>query len=308
VFKKNNYYFYVFAILSATYAVLVLALPVRKLVLEYYHISLLGLRFIELTYLVPQILIWSAAFYGFSKIKEYSKSISKYKDGQEIKYIGFGIGALAIGGPFNAVISTILNAITQYHARLIPTVTIINNYLSVILAIIAVLLIGKGAYGLMASINARTKYRELLILSIIYVIVVGGFCYLVFHKLPSSLSFGISNKPIYYLPNWLLLFTLVVPYTFVWFIGGYAVLNIRAYQQKVKGIIYKRSMLFLELGITLIIISLVLLQYLTTVSAKLATLKILPLLLIIYPILALVALGYISVAYGAKKLKKIEES
>lgn len=308
MFKKSNYHYFIFAILVAIYAILVLTLPVNKLILAYYHISLVGLRFIELTYIIPQILTWSLALYGFLRITRYAKTIDQYKDGRQMKIIGLGIGIYAFSAPSINIISSVLNAIARNHIHFIPTATIISNYLSLLLPLTAFILIGIGISGLLSSIKARVSYIESLILGFLFVVISSCYSYLVFHKLPHTLNLGVAAKPIYYLPNWLVLFTLVIPYLFVWFIGGLAILHIRAYKQKVKGVIYKSSLLYFEIGITFIVISYIVLEYLTTVSSKLLTLKLLPLLLIIYPLLALVGFGYLCIALGAKKLQKIEES
>jgi hypothetical protein len=306
--EKLAYSYYVFVAILATYIVLVLSLPVNKLVLKHYDISVTGLRFLELTYVLPLAAIWALAYYGYSKIHKYSLTIGKNKEGKQLNRIALGIGVLAFGSPINNIISSTLNSIGQAHIHLIPTFTIINNYLSVGVALASLILIGAGARGLADITKARLSYRSIQIFSLIFIVVASVFCYLVFHKLPNSLSLGIVSKPNYYLPNWLLLFTLVIPYMFAWYTGGLAVLNVSAYNQKVKGLLYKASMLYVGIGIPLIIFSIILLQYLSFVAAKLATLKIVALLLIAYPLLIIISLGYICVAIGAKKLQKIEET
>ena len=298
----------VFILLLLAYIVLVFTLPVNRATLNHYHISSLALRFIDITYVVPLVLIWITAYYGYSKILQYSSFIAGDKDGKQMHKIALGICVLAFGQPANNIVSSILNALAQAHSRLVPTSVIVGNYLSVSVSITAFILLSYGAMGLVNNIKATHKYLDIQIFGFVFCIIAAAFCFLIFHKLPNSLNLGVSNKPIYYLPDWLLLITLVVPYLFVWFMGGMAVVCIHRYQQNVKGIIYKSSMSYLRLGISLIVGSLVVLQYLTTISAKLASLKITPLLLIIYPLIIVVSIGYILVALGAKKLQKIEES
>lgn len=299
----------VFILLLLAYVILVFTLPVNKAVLSHYRISSLALHFIDITYVVPLVLIWITAYYGYSKISQYSSYISGDKDGKQMHKIALGIGVFAFGQPSTNIISSILNAVAQAHIRLIPTSVIIDNYLSLAMAIVAFLLLSSGAAGLVSNIKAVHRYRDIQRFGFGFVIVAAAFCYLMFHNtLPNSLNLSVTSKPIYYLPNWLLLFSLVVPYLFVWFMGGMTVVNIHSYQQNVKGIIYKSSMSYLRAGISLIVVSLIVLQYLTTVSSRLANLKIAPLLLIIYPLIILVSIGYILVALGAKKLQKIEES
>ena len=95
--------------------------------------------------------------------------------------------------------------------------------------------------------------------------------------------------------------------SFVWFIGVLAAGDIYAYNHKIKGLVYKNGVGLLALGTAFIIFASILLQYLVTLSARLLQLKLTPILVIIYPLLIVISIGYILVALGAKKLQRIEE-
>lgn len=305
-FKEFNRF--IFMGLLLIYIVLVFSVPVNHLLLKHYNISITALRFIELTYVIPLVLIWSLAFYGYTYVSKYANSISKSKDGVQMTKIGIGIGVLAFGGPLSNIISTVLGAFAQHYIRFVPSSTIIGNYIALIIPLIAFIFIGLGARGLADTVKAYLSYKDMQILAIFLILVGTLFCYLIFHSLPGSLKLGVTAKPIYYLPNWLLLFTIVIPYISVWFYGSLAAMHVKTYYDKVRGSIYKSSLKFLASGIGFIVISYIVIECLTTVSSKLITLKISSLLLIIYPLLILISIGYILIAIGAKKLRKIEES
>jgi hypothetical protein len=277
-------------------------------VLGHYHLNILEVRFIKLTYVIPQIIIWSLAYFGFSRIYKYSKAIIKYKDGQQMKKLAVGIGILAFGGPSVNSINNTLSYFGQVNNNFLPTATIISNYLSLLLTLLSFIFITYGAWGLVDNVKSRPSLSAIQLFGFAYTFITAGFTFLIFHKLPSHLTLSSTSRPIYYLPNWLLLTTIVIPYLYVWFIGGLSVLYIRSYRQKVKGIFYKRFVLNLEIGLSMLIISFVVIQYLTAISSKLVNLKIASLLLIIYPLLLILSLGYIFIAIGAKKLQMIEES
>jgi hypothetical protein len=295
-------------LLAVIYLVLVLTAPISKLILDYYHLRIVSLRFLELTYVLPQIAIWSAAYFGFYLISKYAATIARDKDGKAMNKIAIGIGIYAFASPLNNILSTLLSHVTLTHIHFQPTATIINNYDSVLISLIAFLFIGAGARGLADTVKSYLSYRTLQGLALVMTAIGSVFCYLIFNPLPGPLRLGLADKPHYYLPSWLLIFTIVVPYIFIWVLGALAALDMRGYYLKVKGVIYKSSIKFLALGFAFIIFSLIVLQYFTTVSSKLASLRLLPLLLIIYPLIIIESIGYILVAIGAKKLKKIEES
>ena len=304
----RNVYLYIFVSLLIIYTVLVFSVPINKTVLLHYHLSVFGLRSIELTYVIPQLIIWGMAYVGFTFLKKYSLSIVTDRDGKQMVKIAAGIGVLAFGGPIVSSISTALGAIAYSHPHFLPSATIINNYLALLMATAAFLLIGWGAAGLSNLVKSKPSYKAIQLLTLIIIFLGTVFCYLVFRStLPNSLKIGLVSKPQYFLPDWLALTTLVIPYIFVWFNASLAVLNFYGYHQKVKGTIYKKSLFFLASGIGLIGFSYIVLEYLSIVTAKIATLKIAALLGIIYPLLFLVGVGYALIALGAQKLHKIEE-
>jgi hypothetical protein len=294
--------------LIALYAILVFLLPSNQALVKHYHLSPVAIRFLDITVVIPLILIWSTAYYGYSMTKKYASTIIEDKDGVEISKISNGIAVLAFGGPINSIISTITNYIAHLHGGFLPKATIINNYSSLTVAFVGFIIIGGGARGLADTVKLRTSYKSIQNLAVVVIILVTIFTYLIFHTLPQSLKLGISPKPSYYLPDDLLIFTIVIPYIYLWFIGGMAAMDLYGFYKKVKGIIYKQSMKYMAIGVSFLVVTYVVLQYLTTLSAKLYNLKLASLLLVVYPLLILISVGYVLVAIGSKKLNKIEES
>lgn len=115
------------------------------------------------------------------------------------------------------------------------------------------------------------------------------------------------SEPTYYLPNWLIILTLAVPYVYVWCVGINAVRNLNIYKNRVKGLVYKRAIDYLAKGIAVIIVLSIFIQLIAVLSAQLNRLNLTPLLAVIYLLLVLYALGYGLVSRGAKRLKQIEE-
>jgi hypothetical protein len=270
----------------------------------HYHLSTTALHFISLTVVLPLIAIWFAALYGYAKLRKYAEMIKKNSDGKKVARLARALGFLAYSLPANSIISGILNYIGQTHTQLLPAMTIISHYASLVLPLIAFWLINQAAWALMNSIRRlpRAWVFQLFILAIVAIGVV--YCYLVFK---GAVLPGIMQRRVYYMPNWLVMSTLVVPYVFMWALGSLAALEIYIYEKQLAGIVYRHDWNFIASGIATIIVGDIAAQYLGTLSAQLSHARISTLLLIIYLLLIVLAVGYVLVAIGAKKLQRIEE-
>ncbi len=303
---KAPYLAYLFVALILTYLVLTLLLSANRQAMVHYHISSLALRILDVTIVLPVAGIWTAAFYGFTKLRQYAELISNNRDGKQMHRLAFGVGILAFCQPTASIISTILNYFSQHHPSFLPTTTIVNNYISLLIPLAAFVVIGEAARGFTDITKQRPSQRQIQLFALLLVLIGAGYCYFVFNGLPSVRKLALSSSHIYYLPDWVILLTIVVPYIFVWFNGMLASMDIYLYQQKIKGVIYKGGMGLVALGVGFIIISSIVLQYLVTLSGRILELRISAILLIVYPLLVLISAGYIMIAIGAKRLRKIE--
>ncbi len=106
--------FYWYAALVIIFAGLLIVPAPDHATLVKYHISALTLRIITLTLIIPEALIWFAAFFGYSKLKHYSQLIETSKDGRQIAKIARGLLLLAISLPFAAIFSNVLALIAAH--------------------------------------------------------------------------------------------------------------------------------------------------------------------------------------------------
>jgi uncharacterized membrane protein len=79
------------------------------------------------------------------------------------------------------------------------------------------------------------------------------------------------------------------------------------YAKKIKGLLYKRALNRLAAGIATVIGSSIFIQFINIVFAYKNNGSLGSLLVLIYLLLAVEAIGYILIASGAKNLKRIEE-
>jgi hypothetical protein len=112
---------------------------------------------------------------------------------------------------------------------------------------------------------------------------------------------------VYHMSIWLILATVVAPYVFMWSMGLMAAYETYLYRKKVAGVLYQKSLSLLALGLGWLIVTSILFQFVTTLSARLTQLSIYWILIIIYSLLLVLSVGFILVALGAQELKKIEK-
>lgn len=103
------------------------------------------------------------------------------------------------------------------------------------------------------------------------------------------------------------MFTIIVPYLYAWFMGLMSCYEIIMYSQRIKGLLYKRALNRLAGGIGAVIGSSIFIQFINVVYAYKTNSSLGPLLILIYLLLVVEAIGYILIANGAKNLKRIEE-
>jgi hypothetical protein len=93
----------------------------------------------------------------------------------------------------------------------------------------------------------------------------------------------------------------------MWLLGFYALADLQAYSVKLRGILYRRGWQQLIGGLGSVILTSILLQYLTTLTSWITSLSLNGILLLLYGLLFLLAGAFIVLALGAQKLTKIEE-
>lgn len=292
--------FYWYAALVAIYAGVVLLPVPPKATLTKYHLSVSMMRELDVTFIVLAAAIWFAAFYGYHMLHRYSQAIKRNKDGRQITKLTRGLLILAVGSPLSSIIASFLTFISQHNPSFAPGATIISNYVSVIVPLLAFLYISVGARGLSDLSRSRPRLRSLNFAALGVIILGVVFCYLIAHA-------HTDIRTAYHLPYGLVMLTLAIPYMYIWFLGLFAIADLQAYSRKVAGIVYRRSWSLLATGLGSLISVSIIIQYLTTLSSWLQGLSLAWVLVLLYVLLLLYAAAFILVALGAKKLMRIEE-
>ena len=284
--------------LWAVYAVLTLLAPVSG---NSYKLTSLQLFSVQLTVIIPILLIWLTAVYGAAKFKEYAVLISKSTDGQALDQLTDGLLILV----FSLIVQGVLGVIPKYFVGkpLLLFFVFLHNHVPMIIALIAIILIYQGSTKLARLANAavsRTQIKTLVAPLLVIILIFAGY---LFGHINHSVVNGVPN---FASPGKWPFFTLVVPYLFIWTLGLLSILNVANYIKHVKGVIYRQALSFLAAGILAVLAFTMILQLLTLSAAAFSKLALGPVLLIVYLILILYALGFVLIAMGARKLTRIE--
>lgn len=294
-------------VLIGIYFVATVLVTPNPAVLERFNISATTVRIINLTFAVVYAIIWLIAATGYVRIREYSQLIRKNKDGKGFALIASGLAFLALRMP----ISSTVNAIFIYFGReydwLQPIGVISNNYLGVILALAGIGLISLGVNSLLELVPKTLPRRNNIIMLVVSVALVAAYTYLAIGHPGYDAPLEPGQRASYYLPSWLIVSTIILPYAYIWYHGFMAAISLRHYRQNVKGTLYKQGLRWLTWGISIVLVGSIILQF---SGARLITgsrFQVQPILIAAYIWFLIIAIGYGCIAMGARRLKKIEE-
>lgn len=271
-----------------------------------YNLGSFQLSMLRISVVVPMLFIWSAILYSFLKLHDYSQKIIKSKDGVGFRFISNGI--------FFILLSSIVSSYLSLYIQFVPgnqiflrDLRILNNYIQVVFSLLSFYLIWKGSKKFVDMVNAGkkvNKQRPYVIFSLVLISL--PYIYFVFQNSVRSFSSSPDIISTYNLPDILIFPTIVLPYIISWWFGIMSVVNMSAFKEETKGVIYKSVLDKFYKGFLTVILLFISLQYFTQFSAFFTNAGLSLILVIIYVILLIDAVGFIFVARGTKSLNKLE--
>ena len=303
--KAINYPMTHYAGFIVLYLLLVILLPANKIAMNTYHLNSFKYHLLLLLVVLPFIGIWFAAFYGFSKLQKYALSIRSATEGRDFHHLAAGSGWLAYALPLSAILSIVLNSLTNHYAGFHAAAVIINNYVGLLLPLVAFTLYSNSARNLSTRSNIRLSLQAGRLLIFVFATLGVFYCYFTFRNLGVGSLTSTSNA--FFLPAWLAVTTIVMPYLYIWFNGLLAAYEITLFAKKVTGVLYRQALRLVSLGIATIIISSIASQYLTSITPRSGSLGLNYVLILIFIIELLMAGGYSFIAFGAQRLQRIED-
>ena len=197
--------------LSILYLALTILLPPDKAsLLAKYHITRSQDILLTLTITIPEIVIWIIALVGYLRFKNYADTISKSKDGKAFKTMARGILLLSIRLPLSAIVGGLTSAYYRAHTSSTPEMVYLNNYINLALLLSAFWIFYQGTAKLLGVIKKPVP-RLPQSLMIMYISLSALYLLLVLHD--PSRQFPTHNVMVaaYYLPDWLIVITLIIP-------------------------------------------------------------------------------------------------
>lgn len=293
-----------FMLLTVAYLVVTFATPVDQATLHRYRISTGNVSVLLITIALPYIIIWYMALIGYVRLRDYSQAIKGTKDGAALYQVSRGILWLALWLPVAAVVGAVTSYAYHKHPAATAHMVWINNYVNLALLFPAFWYCYQGSKQLIKLV--RQPERMLLGGVIAYTVFAVLYTFLTLHDSSRQVPQHGVSVATYYLHDWLIVVTIIIPRLVEWLFGLQAAYNLYVYQTKVKGTIYKEALYSLSTGLSGIVIIIIILRCLQSLSGQLNKQSLGILLLIIYVLLGLIAAGYAMIARGAKSLKRIE--
>lgn len=294
-----------FGLLIVAFFLLLAVVPVNHAIMAQYDLSTTPYKVLYFLVYLPFAGSWVAAYYGYSRLVAYARSVTSTAEGSGFAALAKGTGWLAWGFLLQSYAAVVLNAIANAHPNFHPTASIISNYIGVFFLFVAFVFIGSGARALIQHTKQQVSAVMTRNIQLAFVTLGVLYCYLIFRNL-DLYTLSASNNP-YFLPVWLLILTIIIPYLYAWFIGLLAAYEIIVVAKHAKGVLYRQALRLLAGGVAVVIGSLITEQYVRTVVPHTGRLSLNIALLLTYLIYLAMAAGFVLITTGASRLKKIEE-
>ena len=270
-------------------------------------ISALGLLLLQLSIALPYLLTWLAGCYGVLTLRTAVRTMPDKEDARAFARIADGVLVLFLG----LVVTSFLSAAKSYlrdDLQATAVLTILTNYAYIIAPLVGFSFIYVGSGHLRRGTSAADLPRGWGSLGALILASFSAlYVWLIYTNPTRQFSTDPGVQATYYLPDALIVATIVLPFLAACTIGLLAVLRLARYYRGVSGYLYKRSTLHFINGLLFVIFGSVLLQALQSLgSGRLLGVGLGPLLLIIYVFLIAQGLGFVFVALGAKQLSAIE--
>lgn len=295
-----------YAILVAVYLLLIFILPGNQAFMRAHNISVSEYHTLQFLVVLPLVTIWFVGFYGYAKLEEYTRSIKTTPEAMGYKRLAQGCLWIAWSLPVYAVVNLLSQSITGANPSTLPAQTIIINYIDLLFPLIGFTLIGMASRHFFERSKIALSGGNIRGITLFFVL--GGvlYCYFIFRQFNDT-GLSSTNNP-FYLPVWLTVITLVVPYLYAWFVGMLAIYELLVYCRKVRGVLYRQALHMLVVGLFVMIIGSVALQYSRSTQFGDHGHLFLGTYLAFNLIFQIISgAGFILIALGAIRLKKIEE-
>ncbi len=269
---------------------------------EKYHLSAVALNFLLISVTLPYLTCWLFGVYGWLHLRDFTHEQPRGAERDGFTKITFGLLALLA----DLTVPTLVRAVYTYigHDPRSASWNIFSNYMGIFFPLLAFLLMFLGSLQIVSPITpkitrlakATTVFFPVSLFSVFYL-------FMIFANHARQTSMDPAVAPTYFLPDSMIIATIILPVIATWFFGLLLVLNLEHYSHYSKTINRPGLVSFYN-GIIIIVAVTILTQVIASLgSSRLANLNLGAVLTIIYVFLALLTLGFGLIAHGAKKLR-----
>lgn len=294
-----------YIMLAVFYTILIFILPPSEATKQAYSLSTLEYRIVSFAIALPSLFVWLPAFVGYAKLREYAAAVRKTPEGIYFDQLAESCTWLAWSLPVSTIIPAILNAISYSHPGFHASSIIISNYVSLIFPLIGFSVMASASRGLLSNSKAKLSLANARMIILGFLLIGVLYCFSTFSHFDLT-SIGSTNNP-YYLPAWLMVVTITVPYLYAWFMGFLSVYELTLFSKNVQGVLYRQALALLVGGLFAVILSSVAIQYISSAEPRVGHLVLNYKFVLVSLFRIIGGGGFVLLAVGANKLKKIEE-
>ncbi len=272
-----------------------------------FGISAVQANLLKLTVFLPYLFIWMAALLAVLSFRSYAPLVATSPESKGFHRIYRGLIFLFLA-VFVPPLLGLIRTFNPHTEEVVKVMTIANYWISILFYLMAFWNLLRGSHDLLKTLQVtaptnRTRLYTLVVLGLLSL----AYVWSVFHNPTRTVSTDALIRPTYYLPDALIVLTIILPYILIWVWGSLAIINIRLFANVVSGQIYRQAFRIIAWGLTVITALTIGVQFLPQAGRYFARAELGIILLVVYLLLIIIAVGYILVARGASRLTAIEK-
>ncbi len=267
-----------------------------------FNISPITLNLVIISVTIPYLICWLFAALGWFHIREFTRKKSAGLERDGFAKIKWGLLALVA----SLIVPTVVQVAYRYiaHDTAGASWNIFYNYLGIFFPLVGFLLMFIGSAQIVSKITPKITWLSRTTTALFPVALFSVFyLFMVFANPSRQVSSDPSVEPTYFLPDPMIIGTIILPVVATWFFGLLMVLNLQHYSHYSKTI-YRPGLVSFYNGVIVIVAITMLTQVLASLGgSRLSNLNLGAILAIVYIFLGILAAGYGLIAHGAKKLQ-----
>lgn len=297
---KRHLLFALYIIYIACLIIAALASPPNPATLNHLHINVPEYHLAIILLLAPYIATAGAAFFASLKLWDYSIHLQGTPEGSAYRKLAEGIAVMAWGFMLPLALRIIVESLTGTYPIRTDLPHILVSYVTLVVPLAGFSLIGSGAHKLADIIKTHISLAGGRRFAILLIILGVSFTY-------CAMSAYCADESPYDVSLTLLIATIVIPYLYIWVVGLLGAYELLLYARETRGLLYKQALRWLAVGIAVVIIGSIALQFTTNLWTNDTRTSIAGIFIPAYGFIIIQAVGYGCIVRGSYKLNRIEE-